>query len=85
MVLATGKTGPVCRGADLDERDRRRWERRDLQHTAMVVDVLEPALVQNGHVALRPSSITFMTVKVASVKPPIVNRPRSPAGSAEGR
>src|SRR4051812_44877803 len=41
--------------------------------------------VQNGHAALRPSSITFMAVKVASVKPPIVYRPRSPDGSADGR
>ena len=43
-----------------------------------------PAL-QNGHWALRPSSSTFIAVKVASVKPPIVYRPRSPAGSADGR
>ena len=51
-----------------------------------VVAVLEPVSpVQNGQAALRPSSITFMTVKVASVKPPIVYRPRSPDGSADGR
>ena len=40
---------------------------------------------QNGQPAFRPRSSTSMAVNVASVKPPSVYRPRSPAGSADGR
>jgi hypothetical protein len=48
-------------------------------------NVPEPRVVaQNGQAALRPSSSTFMTVNVASAKPPIVYRPRSTDGSADG-
>ena len=39
----------------------------------------------NGQRASRPSSSTFITVKVASEKPPRVCRPCSPAVRAEGR
>jgi hypothetical protein len=70
--LSSPPGSPVPCAADLDEEDRRVEQRRDLQHIAMVADVPEPVVFQNGHAALRPSSITFMTVKVASVKPPIV-------------
>lgn len=52
----------------------------------MVADVPETVSPgQNGHAALRPSSSTFMALNVASVKPPSVYRPRSPAGSDAGR
>src|SRR5439155_13189544 len=79
VVLATGQAGAVRGRADLDEQDRRLGQWRDLQRTARVADVLEPVpRVQNGHAALRPSSMTFMTLKLASVKPPIVYQPRSP-------
>ncbi len=36
-----------------------------------MVDVPE-RVIQNGHAAFWPFSSTFMTAKVASVKPPIV-------------
>jgi len=73
VVLAADKARAVRGRPDLDEQDRGVGQRRDLQHTAMLTDVLEPvADVQNGHSAFRPASSTAMAVNVASVKPPSV-------------